>query len=135
MRKLTQIIKLADETEGYMEIPGNNVEILALDENGELWFGALESTEDKRRVIDWSPVNRPKDGASFTEPQLSFFDQWEREARAIIEADRQRNAVSLETPGAADTGTTGGTVQATPDDSVEDGEGTDPDLGSREGSD
>ena len=119
MRKLTQICTL--------DAPN----LLALDDNGELWFGTLEETEDERRVIEWSPVNRPKDGAAFTEPQLNFFDKWEQDARERLkrDAETRRKALPLETEEPDDTGATGGEAEDSSDDRVEDGEGADPDLG------
>lgn len=103
-------------------------EAIALDDNGELWFGKLETTEDERRVIDWTPVNTPKDGAAYSEPQLDFFDRWEREARARIQADIDSSgeAVPLETTEQDDASATGETIQDSSDDGVEDGEGIDP---------
>jgi hypothetical protein len=95
MRKLKQIIKISDPVEGYMEIPPQGAEIMALDENGELWFGKVTTTDDDRRVIDWSPINGPKDGVGFTEPQLNFFDQWERDAHKRISADTSRETIPL----------------------------------------
>ena len=119
MRKLTQICTL------------DSPNLLALDDNGELWFGTLQETDDERRVISWSPVNRPKDGASFTEPQLTFFDKWEKDARERLKRDAEASgkAVSLAAQEPDDTGTTGGEAEDSSDDRVEDGEGADPDLG------
>ena len=103
-------------------------EVLALDENGELWHGTLETTDDGRRVIDWTPVNTPKDGAGWSEPQVSFFDKWEKEARERlqIDSDASGEAVPLATEEQTDASGTGETVQDSSDDSVEDGEGSDP---------
>ena len=128
MRKLKQIIKLEERMGGYMELPGSPAELMALDENGELWHGTLENTEDQRRVINWTPVNTPKDGAAYSEPQQSFFDKWEKEAheRLQTEAEAERKIVSLETITPNVTGATGGQAGSASDDSVEDGEGTDP---------
>lgn len=120
MRKLKQILVIDQEM-----YPGN---LMALDDNGELWHGTLETTDDNRRVIDWTPVNTPKDGAAYSEPQLDFFDKWEKEAHARIQADIDsgREVVSLETETKADASGTGETVQDSSDDGVEDGEGSDP---------
>jgi hypothetical protein len=71
------------------------LEVLGLDENGELWFGKVTTTDDDRRVVDWSPINGPKDGVGFTDPQMSFFDQWERDARKRINVDTTREDVPL----------------------------------------
>lgn len=129
VRKLQQIIKLNPEQSGYMEIPPKSAEVLALDENGELWHGTLETTADERRVIDWSPVNTPKDGAAYSEPQLSFFDKWEKEAHERLQADAEASGetVSLETEKPDDTREISEEAESPPDDSVENGEGTDPD--------
>lgn len=131
MRKLKQIIKLSDAVDGYMETPGHDAEIMALDENGEIWFGELETTEDNRRVIDWTPVNTPKDGAGFTEPQLSFFDKWEQDARERIKVDTETSGetVPLATEEQDDTNGTGKTPHGSSDNDLEDGEGIDPYLG------
>lgn len=99
------------------------LEVLALDENGELWFGKMQSTDDDRRVVDWSPINGPKDGAGFTEPQMSFFDQWERDARKRIAADTSRETVPLATNERADSSGPVETIQTTPDINLEDGKG------------
>lgn len=125
MRKLKSIIKLQDATEGY---GGSPLEVLALDENGELWHGTLETTDDQRRVIDWTPVNTPKDGVAYSEPQIDFFDKWEQEARERLQADADSSGetVSLETQEQTDTRGTGEAVQDSSDDGVEDGEGSDP---------
>ena len=103
-------------------------EAIALDDNGELWFGKLEITEDERRVIDWTPVNTPKDGAAYSEPQLSRFDKWEAEAneRLRTEAAASGEAVPLATKEEDDAGSTGEEAQGASGDSVEDGEGADP---------
>jgi hypothetical protein len=116
MRKLKQIIELYPS------------DVLALDENGELWFGTMETTDDQRRVVDWSPVNTPKDGSGWSEPQQSFFDKWEKEARERIanDIDLGGEAVSLAEEESHDASGTGETVQDTPDNDLEDGEGTDP---------
>lgn len=128
MRKLNAIIKLSDAMEGYMEIPSREAEVMALDENGELWSGELKRTEDNRRVIDWTPVNTPKDGAGFSEPQLDFFDRWEKEARARLQADIDASgeAVPLATDEQTDARSTGEEAEGASDDSVEDGKGSDP---------
>jgi hypothetical protein len=103
-------------------------EAIALDDNGELWFGKLEITDDERRVINWTPVNTPKDGAAYSEPQLSRFDKWEKEANERLQADAEASgeAVPLETQEEDDAGSTGEEAPSTSGDSVEDGEGTDP---------
>ena len=121
MRKLTQI----------MPDPQCLDAIWAIDENGELWFGAVEITDDDRRMIEWSPVNRPKDGASFSKPQESFFDKWERKAREIIEADREADAVA--TPGEDVTDGASSEAEGSPDHGEQDGEGSDPDTGASAG--
>ena len=120
MRKLKQIIVVDQEM-----YPGS---LMSLDENGELWHGTLETTDDGRRVIDWTPVNTPKDGAGWSEPQVSFFDKWEKEARERLQADADSSGetVPLETEEQTDASGTGETVQDSSDDSVEDGEGADP---------
>ena len=123
MRTLKQIIKLTD---GVRYTHGT--EILALDENGELWFGALEATDDARRVVNWTPVNTPKDGAGYSEPQLSFFDKWEKEAHERIQAEAERlgKDVSLAAEKPDHTAAISGSTGRASDDRVEDGEGTDP---------
>lgn len=115
MRKLKQIHQMQFE------------EIIALDDNGELWHGKLETTEDGRRVIDWTPVNTPKDGAAYSEPQLDFFDKWEREANARIQTDLEASgkAVPLATEEKTDTSATGEEAEDSSDERVEDGEGKD----------
>lgn len=106
MRKLKQIIKITDQTDGYMETPGTAMGLMGLDDNGELWHGTLEITEDRRRVIDWTPVNTPRDGAAFTEPQLSRFDKFEKEAHERLQADAEASGetVPLATEDETDTG-------------------------------
>ena len=84
MRKLKQVVKLADAVEEH------GAEILALDENGELWHGTLETSEDKRKVIDWTPVQLPPDGMAFSEPQMSFWDRMEKQAHDNYEASLDR---------------------------------------------
>lgn len=112
-------------------------ELMALDENGELWFGTLEATDDGRRVIDWTPVNTPKDGAGYSEPQMSRFDKWEIEANERLRdhAAAIGEAVPLATQEETDTSTTGKEAQSSSDDRVEDGEGTDPIEHTRVGND
>ena len=80
MRKLKHVILMRESPD----------DILALDENGELWFGELISSEDGRRVVNWSPVQLPPDGMAFSEPQLSFWDRMEKKARANYEANPDR---------------------------------------------
>lgn len=99
MRKLRQIIKISEPVEGYMEIPPQGAEIMALDDGGELWFGVMETSDDGRRVVDWTPVQLPPDGMSFSEEQLSFWDKMERDAREKYKAslDGTGEAETLET--------------------------------------
>ena len=126
MRKLKQIIRLNDEVKGIEHgLPLVNQQLMALDDNGELWHGTLEITDDERRVIDWTPVNTPKDGAAFTEPQLDFFDKWEREAHARIqtEIDRTRKDVPLASHESHDARAIGEEAEDSSGDCVEDGEG------------
>lgn len=102
MRKLKQVIKLADAVEGYMEIPPQGAEIIALDEGGELWHGTLETSEDQRRVVHWTPVQLPPDGMAFSEPQRSFWDRMEKQARdnyeASLDASGETPPVETEEP-------------------------------------
>lgn len=127
MRKLKQVIVL-DEFRKLGDVAISIPELLALDENGELWHGTLETTDDERRVIEWTPVNTPKDGAGFSEPQISFFDKWEQDARARLQADTDSSGetVPLETEEQDDARTTVEEAQDSSDDSVEDGERHDP---------
>lgn len=120
MRKLKQITVVDQDM-----YPGT---LMALDDNGELWHGTLETTDDGRRVIDWTPVNTPKDGAGFSEPQMTFFDKWEKEANERLQAhaDASGEAVPLATEEQTDARGTGEAIQDSSDDSVEDGEGIDP---------
>lgn len=119
MRKLNQIIRIDENVRGIEHGQFDKiVEVLALDANGELWFGKLEVTDDDRRVVDWSPVNTPEDGVGYTKEQMSFFDKWEKEAHEIIEADRQRDALSLASEAEVDASGSGEAVQAAPDDGV-----------------
>ena len=74
MRKLQQI-----------EVDFARNELWALDENGELWHGTADTSEDGRRVVDWTPVQLPPDGMAFSEPQRSFWDKVERDAKRNIE--------------------------------------------------
>lgn len=137
MRKLKQIaIMNSFNRVGELSVT-EMTGLLGLDENGELWHGALESTEDGRRVVDWTPVNTPKDGAGFTKPQLSFFDKWEQEARERIKADADSSgeAVSLETEKPTHARATSGEGESTPDHDLENGERTDSNIGTRTGPD
>lgn len=107
-------------------------DILALDENGETWYGQLERLKDESgahtedRMIRWQPLKNPPDGAHYSERKLSFWDQVEREGRENIEHDKRREATLLAKTKPIDTGRTVQAVQFTPDHSIEDGEGTDP---------
>jgi hypothetical protein len=120
MRQLKQIIVVDQEM-----YPGT---LMALDENGELWHGTLETTDDGRRVVEWTPVNTPKDGVAYSEPQIDFFDKWERDARERLQADTDASGetVPLETQEQTDARGTGEAVQDSSNDSVEDGEGSNP---------
>lgn len=118
MRRLKQI-----------EIDYARNHVYALDEQGEFWFGTIETSEDKRRVVDWSPVQLPPDGMSFSEPQLSFWDKLEKKARENLKQ------ATLDGPGEAPTmakeeqDVASGTREQTEgasDISLEDGKGIDP---------
>lgn len=128
MRRLKQVIKLHDEVDGYMETPPQGAEILALDEEGELWFGVLETSEDKRKVVNWSPVQLPPDGMSFSLPQLSFWDRMEKEAhdryQASLDPAGETEAVAQEEQ--TDAGRTRKEAEGASDIGLEDGEGIDP---------
>lgn len=102
--------------------------IWALDEQGELWFGRVEASEDKRRVVEWSPVQLPPDGMSFSKPQMSFWDRMEKKARDNYEAslDRPGEAATLEKEEQTVASGTGGEAEGASDISLEDGEGIDP---------
>ena len=128
MRRLKQIIKLADEIEGYMEVPPQPMEIMALDEQGELWFGTLETSSDKRKVVNWSPVQLPPDGMSFSKPQLSFWDRMEKEAHDRYQAslDPAGETETVEKEEQTDTGGTREEARGASDQRVKDGEGIDP---------
>jgi hypothetical protein len=111
-----------------IEIDFARHEIWALDVEGELWFGTLETSEDKRKVVNWSPVQLPPDGMSFSEPQRSFWDKMEKQARenyeASLEPARKAPAMAEEEQDVA--GGTSGEVEGASDLDLEDGEGTDP---------
>ena len=105
MRKLKQII-VAESMQSDDGLFSCVTKMLALDDNGEMWYGEIEETEDGRRVIDWTPVNTPRDGAAFTEPQLSRFDKFEKEAHERLQADAEASGetVPLATEDETDTG-------------------------------
>lgn len=102
--------------------------MFALDEEGELWYGKAEATEDKRRVVDWSPVQLPPDGMSFSKPQLSFWDRMEKEAHERYEASLEglREAPTLAQEEQAIASGTREEAEGASDVDLEDGEGTDP---------
>jgi hypothetical protein len=128
MRKLKQLITVSQ----YMKLGDtaqDKPDLMALDDNGELWHGKLETTGDGRKVIDWTPVNTPKDGAAYSEPQLSRFDKWELEANEILQADADASGedVPIAAQDEADTVGTSGEAERSSGVDLEDGEGTDPD--------
>jgi hypothetical protein len=131
MRKLKQIAVLPNHPNHHGVVLGPQT-LLALDENGETWFGIVERLPDEAgystddRVITWQPIKGPPDGAHYSERKLSFWDQIEREGRENIESDRRREALLLATTKPIDTGRTVEAVQLASDHSVKDGEGTDP---------
>jgi hypothetical protein len=101
--------------------------VLALDVEGELWHGTLETSEDGRQAVKWSPVQLPPDGMSFSKPQLSFWDRMEKEAhdryQASLDPAGETETVAQEEQ--TDAGGTRGEVEGASDISLEDGEGID----------
>ena len=120
MRRLKQIMELRHSSGG-----GNG--LLALDESGELWFGHLEVAEDKRRVVNWTPVQLPPDGMSFSAPQLSRWDRMEKEAheryQASLDPAGETETVAQEKQ--TDAGGTRSEAEGASDIGLEDGKGID----------
>ena len=108
-------------------------EIVVVDEAGQLWHGTIGKLKDDRdrvtdeRVINWQPLLGPPDGVHITERKKSFWDRMEKKLREAAERfpDISGETVSLAQAGEIDAGATGESLQDSPDDSLQDGEGQD----------
>ena len=78
--------------------------------------------------MNWTPVQLPPDGMSFSAPQLSFWDRMEKEAhdryQASLDPTRETETVAQEKQTDADG--TRSEAEGASDQRVEDGEGIDP---------